>query len=84
MTLVQANSIFKAKYPTGEIFAHGFGDGSAEATSLQRTALVFNEGGKVYVYRDSYENTLVRLGLYEKPVDRWWDDGGEEFEFDEL
>ena len=81
MTLAQANNIFKAKYPTGEIFAHGFGDGSAESTAIQRTALVFKDGGKVYVYRDSYEGTLKRLGLIEtkpievlKPDDISWDE----------
>ena len=83
MTLAQANSIFQKKYPTGEIFAHGFGEGLAESTQKKHTCLCFKEGGKVYSYNDSYENVLYRLGLYIKPVNRWWDDG-EELEFDEL
>lgn len=63
MTLAQANAIFKTTYPTGEIFAHGFGDGSSESTSMQRTALVFKQGGNIYSYRSSYEGTLKKLGL---------------------
>lgn len=60
MTIQEVNTIFKSKYPTGEVFQKGsFGCGSA---SDNKVCVIFKDGGKVYSYSyKSYADLLQQL-----------------------
>lgn len=60
MTFKKFESLFKQKYPSGEVCGHGK---FAQTEKNKKVAVVFNEGGKVYEYYGAYEDILNRLGI---------------------
>ena len=62
MTFKKFESLFKGKYPDGtvdphDVFEHGV------PGRVQKVAVVFEKGGKVYKYRGAYEDILCKVGI---------------------
>ena len=62
MTFKKFETLFKGKYPDGtvdphDVFEHGV------PGHVQKVAVVFEKGGKVYQYRGAYEDILCRVGI---------------------
>jgi hypothetical protein len=62
MTFKNFENLFKGKYPDGTVFAHDVFEHGVPGR-IQKVAIVFENGGKVYKYRGAYEDILCRIGI---------------------
>lgn len=60
MTFKRFEEIFHAKYPDGEVIAHGQFGGTEKN---KKTTVVFERNGKCYSYYGAYEDVLKKLGF---------------------
>lgn len=62
MTFKKFETLFLQKYPNGEAFAHDVFEHGVPGR-VQKVAVVFENGGKVYKYRGAYEDILCKVGI---------------------
>lgn len=60
MTFKKFEELFLAKYPDGEVIAHGKMGGTE---SNKKTTVIFKPNGKCYEYYGAYEDVLCRVGI---------------------
>ena len=62
MTFKKFESLFKEKYPNGTVYPHDVYEHGVPGR-VQKVAVEFAPGGKVYKYAGAYEDILCRMGI---------------------
>lgn len=62
MTFKKFESLFKGKYPNGTVYPHDVYEHGVPGR-VQKVAVEFAPGGKVYKYAGAYEDILCKVGV---------------------